>query len=194
MQSYNGFLRDRANNNGTGILNLVISGNGTQILGLNNITYSGTTTINPGATLILDTTNNFNIGVSGGTAGSKVIINNGMLGLTTTGTFNWSRPVSGTGGMFRIGGAGTVNITGVSSFGAQVSVLEGGTTNFGATTHDQQWRLPRDGTWPRSSIVNWTSAVNILNNGGIRLLGTGDNVFDGAILNVTAGSSASRAW
>ena len=105
--SYNGFMRDRANATGTGILNIVVSGNGTQILSGGNITYSGTTTINPGATLVLENTTAFGNG-SGGAAnqiGARTINNNGTIVLRTAGTFNFNRDITGTGGMIRDGGA-----------------------------------------------------------------------------------------
>ncbi|MBL9131202.1 MAG: hypothetical protein JNG86_08390, partial [Verrucomicrobiaceae bacterium] len=100
--SFNGFLRNRANNNGSGILNVVVGGTGNQTLALGNINYTGSTTINTGARLTLENTPNF---------GSHVT-NNGTLGLRLgAGTFNLAKIVTGTGAVVRDGGGGTVNIT-----------------------------------------------------------------------------------
>ncbi|MBK8095116.1 MAG: autotransporter-associated beta strand repeat-containing protein [Verrucomicrobiaceae bacterium] len=99
--SFNGFLRNRANNNGTGILNLAVTGTGNQELALGNINYTGSTTISSGARLTLRNTTNF---------GSSVI-NNGTLGLRSDGTnVNFNKIVTGTGNVVRDGGSGTITL------------------------------------------------------------------------------------
>ncbi|OYW76123.1 MAG: hypothetical protein B7Z37_10245 [Verrucomicrobia bacterium 12-59-8] len=134
LQSYNGFLRNRANNNGTGILNLVVSGVGTQVLALGNINYTGSTTVNNGATLVLDTTTNFN----------SIIANSGTLGLRSTGTtFNFAEVVTGTGVGFRDGGGGTVSI---NTPNQQATWTAGSTTVTVGTTAGLAVGMPVSGT------------------------------------------------
>jgi autotransporter-associated beta strand protein len=148
-QSYNGFLRNRANNNGSGILNLIVSGRGTQVLALGNINYTGFTTINTGSTLVLDSTTNYN----------SIIVNNGSLGLRSSGTtFNFAEVVTGTGSGFRDGGGGTVAI---NSPNQQATWTAGSTTVTVGSTAGLVVGMPVSGTGIQAgstiaSIINGT--------------------------------------
>jgi autotransporter-associated beta strand protein len=127
---FNGFVRDRVNNTGSGTLSLVVSGSGTQVLSGGNITYSGSTLINPGATLVLERTTAFGNGVGGAAnsaLGSRTIGNNGTLTfqIENGATWNFARLVSGSGRLVREGGTGTLNL---NLTGSTISTYTSGST------------------------------------------------------------------
>ncbi|MDI1312764.1 autotransporter-associated beta strand repeat-containing protein [Prosthecobacter sp.] len=191
---YNGYIRDRANNTGTGVLNLVVSGNGTQVLALGNISYSGTTTINSGATLVLESTTSFGNGTSGGTIGAQTITNNGTLGMRITngGTWSFGRAISGTGALVRDGGTGTLNFNTVgATFGGGIKVLEGGITNFTSSTTVTGGGFYISGA-QNYTVVNWNGAINV-QAGGLTIFGNGNNVTSAGVLSVLSGSTVTGA-
>ena len=209
LSYFNGYLRDRGNNSSSGIMNLVVSGTGTQVLAGGNITYSGLTTINTGATLVLDTTTNFGIGTSGGTRGVNTINDNGTLVLRNTGsgTFTFGSATangSGTtltatsGSLVRDSGPGSfdpatrnpiVTIVNNITLGAGISVLEGGTTNFFGRTNTTNGGFYIKGK-ENLTTVNLTANTNIqgtnAQGSGLTVFGTGNNIIDGALLTITA--------
>jgi autotransporter-associated beta strand protein len=109
--SFNGFMRNRAGGSGTGTLGLTVGGTGTQILNGANISYNGPTTINSGATLVLEniSNNNSNTNFNGF---NSTVANNGTLILRVSGGIAWNyvRDITGTGAVVRDGGAGTLNM------------------------------------------------------------------------------------
>jgi len=123
-QSFNGILRDRANSNGRGVMNLVIAGNGTQILSGGGITYSGSTTIQSGATLALTNTTAFGNGI-GGTVGNRTITSAGTLAFRDfTAGYTFGRLLLG-GRLERTGGTANVGLTGATNFTSNVAYTAG---------------------------------------------------------------------
>jgi autotransporter-associated beta strand protein len=177
-----------------------VSGSGTQVLSGGNISFSGSTTINPGATLVLERTTAYGNGVGGANqdtqVGDRSITNNGTLQLQIENGAGWTfnRAFSGSGGLTRYGN-GTLTITGTGTVGAGVRIIDGFTSN-GATNINANMTVTGGGFHIEGiqnlNTVNWNSVVNV-QSGGLTVRGTGDNVTNGAILNVTSNSTVSGA-
>ncbi len=111
-ESFNGYIRNRKNGTGTGVLSLVKNGSGTQTLSGANITYTGATTINNGRLVLSDTTA-FN--------SSGVTMTGGELEFAGSSTISFSKDISGTGSLIK-SSTGDVTITSNLSLNGNLTV------------------------------------------------------------------------
>jgi fibronectin-binding autotransporter adhesin len=109
--------------NGAGMLSLAVNGNGTLVLAGNN-TYSGPTTIYPGATLQIGN------GASGENLASLAIANSGTLACSFSDNLSYPGTISGTGALV-LYGPGMLTLTGLNNFTGSTTI-NGGVLQVGS--------------------------------------------------------------
>jgi autotransporter-associated beta strand protein len=185
--NYNGFLRNRAGGSGTGTLGLTVAGAGTQVLTGTNISYSGPTTINSGATLVLEniSNNNANTNFNGF---NSAVTNNGTLILRVSSGIAWNyvRAITGSGALVRDGGAGTLNVDAAYTIAGGFTIREGGTTNFNVASAIGGSGLTIKGVRNNTVVNVGATAPLTINSGGITVQGRGGSSFGGALLDVNS--------
>lgn len=162
---YGGYMRNKANSGVTNpsVLNVAVTGTGKQTLAGDRISYTGTTTIGAGATLVLENASNFN---------SSSISNSGTLGFhLTNGDRTFNKVISGTGALTRTGGNTlTFDSTGTGGVALEFSsvTIQGGTTNFNTAANVGAGGFVIDGTkataiatWQNTGVFNVTGGVSI---------------------------------
>jgi len=160
--TFNGFMRNRNSGAGTGLLNLVMNGTGSQTLSGANITYSGTTTINSGSVFL-----------SGATAFASPV----TFGTGSTGLLQFNTPTQSIGGLsstdssnnnvFVQNGAGTSGV---------LTVNQAANSSFGGVLRDN----------PDQTVTN---ALGLTKTGGGQLTLNNVNTYSGATT-VSAGTFA----
>ena len=111
------------NGTASGSGSVIVDGTGTVILPGNN-SYSGGTTINPGATL--------QVGIGGAAGcliGSIAIEDDGLLIFNTTGSFNYTAPINGAGNVIVRGVGGKITAYGANSYSGWTQIDPGATFN-----------------------------------------------------------------
>ena len=204
---FNGVMRNTDTGGGTGLLNLVKSGTGSQML-VGAATQTGTTTVNGGTLSLYNSAYNSATTVNAGTtlelAGNTFIahnfainLNNGStLSKTNTGydTFNTSDVT--------VNGTVAINVTnnGVDNqlfIGGAATGLQGtGTINLTNTGGTTTGLMLRSGTGNFSGTMNVNGGQLSVNNGGaLALQNTDVNLTGSARLNLATafGSTASNA-
>ncbi|MBI5691738.1 MAG: autotransporter-associated beta strand repeat-containing protein [Verrucomicrobia bacterium] len=176
----------------SGAQNLTVGGSGVIVLdGAANNTYSGTTTINSGATLIVDKNNAL------GTTGNGTTVNAGAtLGFSggTTYSSTESLSVSGTGASGRLGAI--ENVAGTNSFAGNVALT--GATTIGTAGGSQLTlsgnitgasNVTAAGTGTLILTGNSTySGTTTITDGTVRITGASGNISSSSSLTISNGS------
>ncbi|WP_156345466.1 hypothetical protein [Verrucomicrobium spinosum] len=178
---YAAYLRNNAG--GSGVMNVAVTGAGTQTLSGDRIQYTGSTTIGSGATLIFETTSTgttnggFNSGFnSSGTS----VQNDGTLGIRVVNngldqTFN--KQILGSGGFTRYGN-GVLRIDSVGSGGGAVTFGGSGVNIFGGRTIFNRATVVSAGGFnvdgllsvqSNATQVTWSSTMSVA--GGVKITG-----------------------
>jgi autotransporter-associated beta strand protein len=168
---FNGHIRNQ-DNVGSGALNLIKAGTGTQTLVGNRITYTGSTTVNNGTLELLNTTG-FNSATEVNSGGTLELSNTANMSI-------------GAGFTVDLNNGGTLTHSGMTN-GNDYLVLGGAVTNSGATTINQNSVTNTTGS-SKSLFLDGglkgsgTVTINALNSGNAVVLRNSNTDFSGRLI------------